>query len=72
MNDEKLVYAYESFPVSEATAEKVKALRVLFSQLELSMINDGGLQSPRYLALAKTHLETACMFAIKSLTHTGV
>ena len=71
MSDEKLVYAYDSFPVSENIAAIIKDLRSRFSQLEASLHNDGGTQSPRYLAVAKTHLETAAMFAIKSLTHTG-
>ena len=64
-------YAYESKPVSDEVAEFIGIVRAQFSGLEqmIDAERPKFAQNKRYLAIAKTHLETAAMFAIKSLTH---
>ena len=67
---ETMRYAYESKPVNEKCVAIIHQMRWEFSQLEKFIDSQGEKQNPRYLALAKTHLETAQMFATKSFTHT--
>lgn len=61
-----MLFAYESNPVSETEALLILALRKLFSTVQ-EAINE--LPDGRYKSIASTELETACMFAIKAITH---
>ena len=67
---ENVRYAYESKQVNDKCVAIIHQMRWEFSQLEKFIDSQGVKQNPRYLALAKTHLETAQMWATKSFTHT--
>lgn len=62
------VWAYESHQVSQERADEIKKLRELFIQLSIA-IDSGVKKDPRLAATAQTHLETAAMFVVKSITH---
>jgi len=61
-----MLFAYETNPVSENEALLIIALRKLFSTVQEAIDE---LPNGRYKAIASTELETACMFAIKAITH---
>jgi len=61
-----MLFAYESNPVSETEALLIIALRKLFSTVQEAIDE---LPQSRYTAISSTNLETACMFAIKAITH---
>jgi hypothetical protein len=64
-------YAYESLPVSEPGVAEITKIREQFKALD-QLISSGVVKDGRYLAIAKTHLETAAMFVVKSITHCQV
>ena len=61
-----MLFAYETSPVSNEEALLILALRKLFSTVQEAIDE---LPANRYRSIASTELETACMFAIKAITH---
>lgn len=63
-------YAYESLPVTEEQRDNINATREAFKTLD-SFLSELSNVNPRAMAIVKTNLEQACMWAIKSITHFG-
>lgn len=61
-----MLFAYDTNPVSNDEALLIIALRKLFSTVQEAIDE---LPDSRYKSIASTELETACMFAIKAITH---
>jgi len=67
MGEHEILEKYSFFPITEEAQGKIQALRVAFSEIEsvvLSVAPDSRLRS-----VALTDLESAAMFAIKSIAH---
>lgn len=59
---------FGAWPITEAQAMMVDKVRALFTglQTDIEVIIPSG--NVRYLALVKTKLEEACLFAVKGIT----
>lgn len=68
MTESNQYLAYDAVPVSEASQKEIEYIREEFKKLAAAL-NIGEPKNGRYLALAHTSLEQACMWAIKSVTH---
>jgi len=63
-------YAYESLPVTEEQRDNIAATREAFKVLD-SFLSELPNVNPRAMAIVKTNLEQASMWAVKSITHFG-
>jgi len=63
----EIVRRFETFVIKEKDHRKVDYLRNLYGTLADSIDKD--LPDGREKAIALTHLETSCMYAIKAITH---
>jgi hypothetical protein len=65
--EEKLKFAYDSFPIPPEDVRTVAQIRKLFSDLSKEL--DKVLPYGRYKSIVETQLETAQMFSVKAITH---
>jgi hypothetical protein len=63
----KLIFAYESKPITPEKVDLIKNLRQDFSNIHENILVH--CPKSREQSIALTHLETAAMFAIKAITH---
>lgn len=68
MDTMKVAPEFGSWPIDEVATKNIGAVRTEFDQLLLKvqpLIPKG---NERYLAIVKTKLEEACLFAVKAIT----
>lgn len=68
MSESNKTLAYDAVPISEENQKEIDFIRAEFKRLA-AILNTGEPKNGRYVALAQTSLEQACMWAIKSVTH---
>lgn len=63
----KISPEFASWPTEGETLESINHIRAKFDELAASIESRVPADNGRYLALTKTKLEEACMFAVKAI-----